>query len=158
MFLVSDTMEERHKYIRRFVVAGDASVAILLAAADFERCLKRGILALGQSPTKEIKEKIFRPPFHGLEAFKKAWIAEVRPLHKINLPGGVVQNWSDFVRAYNCRHSLIHGATSKMTQKFASEMTSRILAASVQLHHFAATRGKDLDKKIVRRVGKRIAG
>ncbi len=46
-------------------------VAILLAAAEFERCIKRGILALGRSPTKEIKETIFNGRFHGLDAFKK---------------------------------------------------------------------------------------
>ena len=37
VFLVSDTLEERHAKIRGFLNKRDAPIAILLAAADFER-------------------------------------------------------------------------------------------------------------------------
>ncbi|PZO52913.1 MAG: hypothetical protein DCF16_08190 [Alphaproteobacteria bacterium] len=151
MFLVSDSIRERHKVIEKYLDTDEASIAILLAAADFERSVKRAILALGQSPTKDIKEKLIGRRFHGPEAFKSAWRAEVQRRHDVDLANGVVRNWSEFVQAYECRNRLIHGTTNRMTTAYASRAARKILAASSAVHKFAADRAHDLDKRIVRR-------
>ena len=55
MFLINDTMEERHQTIRSFL-SSDPMIAVILAAADFEWTVRRAILALGTLPTKEIRK------------------------------------------------------------------------------------------------------
>ena len=150
MFLVHDKIEARHRYIARFLDNEDAPVAILLAAADFERCVRRGILGLGISPTKIIRETYFKSSFHGLDKFKEAWKAEVKPRTGRNLANDVVMHWSTFIDAYGFRHKLIHGATRKISPAFASEKARLILSASIAINKLATGHGVDLDKTIRR--------
>ncbi len=58
MFLVRDRIEARHEKIRTFMGSDDAAIAVLLAAADFERTVRRAILALGNTPTKQLRTKV----------------------------------------------------------------------------------------------------
>jgi hypothetical protein len=125
-------------------------VAILLAAADFERSVRRGILGLGTSPTKEIQSRFFAKNFHGLEAFKDAWRIEVKPRCKLNLAGDTVANWHEFKRAYDFRHRLIHGSTVRLSPDFASGVARSILQASYSIDQLARRHGVDLDRTIRR--------
>ena len=95
MFLVRDTINERHRCISHFLDSDDASIAVLLAAADFERTMCRAILGLGSSTTPEIKSKILTNRFHGTDRFKKGWKKEVKPLHGVRLADQVITNWQD---------------------------------------------------------------
>jgi hypothetical protein len=150
MFLVHDTIADRHKYISRFLDGEEAAVGILLAAADFERGVRRGILGLGTAPTKEIKSTYFGPGFHGLDRFKDAWKAEVKPRTRRNLANDVVRRWDSFRDAYKLRNVLIHGATGRITPSYASNAARTILGASLAIHELAREHGVDLDRTIRR--------
>lgn len=154
MFLVRQGIDERHGRIAKFFYTEDATIAVLLAAADFERCIRRAILALGVSPTAQIRKQTLGRNFHGLDAFKKGWNDEVTPrLHK-KLADDVVRNWSQFRSSFELRHRLIHGAQVRLTPAFATEAAKRILAASVDLTNFASAEGAQLDG-IIRRYKRR---
>lgn len=149
MFRVHDAISHRHTYVRGYFGREDAAVAILLAAADFERTIRRAILALGSSPTAELKARLFQDRFNGLDAFKEGWRREVKPNYESDL-AVVVKGWDAFRKAYGHRHRLIHGATGKFTPEFAGEIAGRILRASLDVHEFAGSCGHDLDKVIRR--------
>ena len=154
MFLVRQSITERHSYIECFLDCDDASVAVLLAAADFERCIRRAILALGQSPTKNIREGLFSQHFHGLEAFKEGWKKEVKPRLGVNLANDVVRDWGRFKKAFGFRHQLIHGATNKLSVEFASGVARTVLRGASDLDDFARDQGASLDG-VIRRYKRR---
>jgi hypothetical protein len=150
MFLVSDDIDTRHNKIIIFLDNEDAPIAILLAAADFERCVRRAILGLGASPTAYIKAKIMSNGFHGLRAFKRAWKHEVSPHFSSSLDKDVVTSWDEFSKAYQFRHKIIHGIVGRFSPDYASTMARRLLQASREIHVFAADRGVNLDRPIRR--------
>ena len=150
MFLVHDTINERHAYIERFLDCDDAPVSILLAAADFERCVRRAILGLGTSPTKVIREKHLGKDFHGPMAFKRAWKAEVKPRLGLNLANQVVRDWSRFDKAYRFRHKLIHGVTGRLESEFASGIARTIMQGASDIDDLARSEGVNLDRTIRR--------
>lgn len=156
MFLVQQTMAERHEYVSRFMDGDDASIAVLLAAADFERCIRRAILGLGMSPTKEIRENFFRQHFHGPRRFKEVWRIEVKPRIGRNLADEVVPRWDSVERAYSFRHRLIHGIPGKLSPELASGVARTFLKAAVAVGRVAGEHGVDLDRTIRRY--KRIIG
>ncbi len=51
MFLVSDTLEERSAKIHRFIAEREPAIAVLLAAVDCERTIRRAVMSLGTTPT-----------------------------------------------------------------------------------------------------------
>lgn len=150
MFLVHDTIRERHARISRFLDGDDAPIAILLAAADFERTIRRAILGLGSSPTSEIREKLLNQRFHGPDAFKDGWAREVRPRLGVRLADDAITNWTALRAAFNQRNRLIHGSPRKLQSAFASKHARAIMMAAQQLHEFALADGVDLDRTIRR--------
>ena len=148
MFLVHDTLEERQEKIASF---DDPFIAVLLAAADFEWTVRRAILALGSSTTKEIKEKVLRQ-CSGLDNYKDAWKKEVEPLTGKGLPE-IIQGWQ-YVResAYPLRNRLVHGIEGSVSSQYAQERVEAILSASKAVAEFADSFGEPLyGRRIVRR-------
>ena len=78
MFLVSDTFECRQARIRAMLNKQDAAIAVLVAAADFERTVRRAIVALGTQPTAAIRKRLSDRDCHGLDGYKAVWSEEVR--------------------------------------------------------------------------------
>lgn len=147
MFLVNDTLAQRQRRIKSY----EPYVAVLLAAADFEWTIRRGILALGVSPTKAIREGVLKR-CSGLEAYKRVWNKEVKPFTKKGLID-VVPNWSYFKdKAYPLRHRLIHGVDGSVTPGYAKDRIESILAASKAIVEFAENNGEPIyGRNIVRR-------
>jgi hypothetical protein len=57
-FLVTDDLDARENRIMGFLEEREPVIAILLAAADFERTVRRAILGLSTEPTKKIRKKL----------------------------------------------------------------------------------------------------
>jgi len=58
MFLVKDSVADRQKKIESFLNDGEPSNALLLAVIDLERTLRRSILALRCTRTKELNTRM----------------------------------------------------------------------------------------------------
>lgn len=148
MFLVTDTQEERHANIWKFF-ENDPTVGVILAAIDFEWTVRRAVLALGQRPTKEIRESTLAR-CSGLQKYKDAWRTEVFPCHKRSLPQ-VVTCWKDLKTAFRLRHVLVHGVSGTTTAEYAFTHVNTMLTSSKNISQFSSGLGKDLFKrKIVR--------
>jgi hypothetical protein len=137
MFLVSDTLESRHKRIRSFLDR-ESVIAILLAAADFEWTVRRAILALGRSPTKCIRENVLANSW-GIEAYKSCWKQEVEPrFHKRLAELVSDSDWQFFKSdAYPLRDRLIHGIRGTVGGPYARKRVEAILGISKALVEFA---------------------
>ena len=70
MFFISDSLEGRQDLIRSYV-GKQAPLGTLLSVIDFEWTVRRAIIALGDQPTKAIREDIER--CSGLQAYKEKW-------------------------------------------------------------------------------------
>ena len=94
MFLVSDIPAQRRGKIQSFLENDEPAIAVLLAAADCERTIRRAILSLGKTPTRELALRLGRKeldnrnstagtqekathPYYGssLKGYNKAWNA-----------------------------------------------------------------------------------
>lgn len=145
-FLVSDTQGERHAKIRRFLEEREWFIAALLSSADFEWTVRRGILALGQSPTVVIRETTLAR-CTGLEKYKEAWKLEVKPQRGHGLPE-VIGDWEAFQRAFKLRHTLVHGIRGTVELSYAVERVVRILKASEAVVTYAQTHNVNLYQRL----------
>lgn len=155
MFLVNDTREKRTEKIRKFMDL-DISIAVIIAAADFEWTCRRCILALGKSPTKQMKETggvLFR--CNGLDKYKNAWKQEVQPIHGKSLPQ-VIHEWEFFkTSGFPLRHKLVHGISGTTGREYGMKAVESILSASIDLTNFAESHEEPIyGRKIVRRIAR----
>lgn len=135
MFLVRDTIDDRHARIRAFL-PDNPSAAVLFAAADFEWTLRRAIFRLGSSNTKDMREKVLRK-LSGLERYNAAWKREITPRLGREL-NELIPEWEKFKENYGLRNELIHGARGGTSARYATECIERILAGSRTIATFAA--------------------
>lgn len=145
MFLVSDKTENREKRIRNFLTKDDCAIAVLLAAAHFEWSVSRAILALGTNPNKELRTILV--DCYGIDKYKDLWAQEVVPGRKIGRLPVVIKEWATFKKAFNLRHSLIHGRDS-CSLAYAEPRVISILDASRNVHHACAVEGIDLHVRL----------
>lgn len=147
MFLVNDTISERHEQIR----ALDPSMGVILAAADFEWTVRRAILALGTQPTNAIQQDILSR-ISGLNGYKDAWKKEVAPRTRKQLPE-VIPNWDFFQKeAYPLRDKLVHGIKGAVGEEYVRERVECLLTASRALNDFAEDWGEPLYGRQIRRM------
>ncbi|MFO0905740.1 MAG: hypothetical protein U0939_22220 [Pirellulales bacterium] len=146
MFFVNDTVVQRHKKIQAFV-ATEPVIAVLLGAADFEWTVRRAIIALGESPNMDIREKTLNG-CHGLDAYKTAWKKEIQPRYKSAL-AEVIPQWQFFrEQAYPLRHKIIHGVIGTVGADYAGERIAAMLNASRALCEFAGQHDCDLYQRL----------
>jgi hypothetical protein len=153
MFHVADTFEERKERIEE-LLEEEAAIAVILAAADCERTIRRAIIALGCLPSKSLRE-LMDKKFNTLGRFPKAWRNEVESRLGISL-ADVVGGWESLQEAFKLRHQLIHGESGTTGVDYARERVQRILEATRRVHKFALEHGADLCKPT--KVRKRIRG
>lgn len=150
MFLVSDTLSGRQKKIRGY----EPFVGVVLAAADFEWTVRRGILALGVSPTKEIREGVLHR-CSGPGKYKAAWKEEAKLFTGKSLPD-VIPDWRYFKeKAFPLRHRLVHGVDGSVTNDYASERIESILAASKAIVDLAVAHDEPIYGRQIRRIRRR---
>jgi hypothetical protein len=155
MFLVSDTITDRHNRIEQFNGA-DIFIGVLLATMDFEWTMRRAIIALGYQKNTTIREEVLKH-CHGAGRYKKAWADQVFPLHEKRLPE-IISNWGFFEKEeFPLRHRLVHGIKGATGVEYAQERRDSIMMASKALYDFAKERDVDLYKKLrVRRKDLRL--
>jgi hypothetical protein len=169
MFLIRDSVESRHAKIIKFLSEGEASISLLLAVIDLERTLRRTILALGSTPTKELGQRLGnrspnKDPGKGpigyrssLEGLNDAWKKEVQPRLKRKLPNDLARDWDTVRKAFNLRNRLVHGAQGPTKKDFAEKRIKAVLALTRELHVIASKEGHNLYKPVRRRLKERVS-
>ncbi len=164
MFLVTDKLETRRAKILGFLDRGEPAIAVLLAAADCERTVRRAILALGVTPTRELQHRLGRPrpkdwiapipkpPKYAssIRGYHKAWSVELCRL-KRDLLDDVAGPAETLHAAFQLRHDLIHGDKGTTGTDFARARVERLLNATAAVSGFAREHGADLEKPMRKR-------
>jgi len=123
-------------------------IAVILAAVDFEWTVRRAILALGTSSTKEIRKSL--ETSWGLEKYKDIWKDEVTIRLKVTLVQ-VIPHWGELKELFKFRDRLVHGAVGVISRDAAHRSVESILRASRELEAFAVMKEGSLYRHIVRR-------
>jgi uncharacterized protein YehS (DUF1456 family) len=168
MFLVNDSAKNRRKKIEQFMNKDEMTVAVLLAAADFEWTIRRVIVLLGKSPNKafrdvketDLKVKVVKGIFsksHGLDEYKEIWKDEVSRNSGCRL-SDVIKNWDGFKKSFKLRHLLIHGVQGTVGLEYGEKRVTAILDATRDLVEFAKKHNLDVFKNLpVRRKAREIS-
>jgi len=146
MFLVEFSSQDRIKKIRGFLDTDEnAPIAILLAAVQFEWIVSRSIIALGQSPTADLRKTVNK--VSGLEKYKRLWRDEVSIPRSEKILCDVVKDWSKFKECFKARHRIVHG-TMSANKSYALKSVHPILDASEDIRNFAESLGVDLHSRL----------
>ena len=155
MFFVSDTQQDRHKMIRAFLSQDKATVAVLLAAVDFEWSIRRAVLALGGSTTKHIRHSVLgKKDVSGPKGYKDAWNPEIGDHLKITIDQAI-PHWGRLIDpdrgAFRLRNQIAHGIRGSVSLELATAKVSDFLLASQCLANLAEKYNTSLFRRIVRR-------
>ena len=160
MFTVAYGSENRENEIRR-IAQSDRTHALMLAAVHFEWMLKRTILKIGVSPTKELRERLDKvykfTSDGGKNSYKMAWDHEVSARFKNSALGTVLGRLQKHqVGALRARGKVIHG-NGTVSQTEADEAIAFFLDAGKRLREFTLRTGDDLDSRLkVRRIPRAV--
>ena len=130
MFLVSDGNRANRRKLIEQVAGEDRVIKVLLAAIDFEWTLRRTVMALGYSPTKQLAEKMSKREFRHFDGIKKLWKDEVvghlgkgaPTLAQVidttaKMPTDARGNASACLqKARECRNNIVHGNQGQLQQ------------------------------------------
>jgi hypothetical protein len=144
MFLASHNAERREAKIRAFLYR-EPSIAVLLAAANFEWTVCRAILFLSENVNRELRKSI--SSVHRFDGYKDLWHQEV-----CSLTGGkrlteVVQDWAGLKNGFSLRNKLIHGQ-DRATRNMATPRVDAMLRAVRDIDGYCRSMGYDLGKRM----------
>ena len=164
VFRVDSEVEARQLKIRGFMHSGEHFVAVLLAAVDFERTVRRAIISLGVTPTKELAMKLGRRERGlgksvsvdvrsrygaSLDGYRKAWRDEIVVGRKLDTGlNDVIPHVERLEKAINLRHELVHGDSGVVGAKHAETQVEIMMEATRAIDAFARQHGVDLTKRI----------
>jgi hypothetical protein len=163
MFRVNDPVSKRQAKILGYLEGDDQFIAVLLAAADFERTIRRAIIALGKTPTAVLAQQLGRRGSSkpgaqvvrrlyrsSLDEYGRAWNNEVLKSigDKASLFGGIIKAKQSLEAAYNLRHELIHGDRGVVSRDYAAKQVQVFLEATAAIDAFAKQNGADLTKRL----------
>jgi len=159
-FLIADDLDAREKRIMGFLEEREPVIAILLAAADFERTVRRAILGLSTEPTKKIRKKL-ATEYGAINKYPCAWQRFVTPRLKrvlaltsasgdepTKLHEPVLTDFASIRKAFKLRNELIHGDHGTVGVEYASERVKTLLDATRAVTEYAQANDVDLIKRL----------
>ncbi len=138
------------------IAESDYTTAVILAAVHFEWMIKRTILKMGCSPTKQLRkdlEEIYtiRNTSHSKD-YKTIWGKEVAPRFKNSSLGQVLGNLHVLQnKTFNVRGRIIHG-NGTVSKKEGKPAIDELLKASEKLRQFTLKHGEDIDSRLRPRI------
>jgi hypothetical protein len=152
MFLASDRAHHRERKIRGFL-AREPSIALVLAAVNFEWTVSRAVLFLSKTPNRVLREKMIK--YHSPEKYKALWTDEVGgAAGSVSLPQ-VVRNWSKVIDGFRARNVLVHGK-DRYTVKMATPHIEALLEGARYVDSHCEWLGKPLYARMP--IRKKVAG
>lgn len=160
MFYIGFGSAKREAEIRK-IATSDRTTALILAAVHFEWMLKRAILKMGASPTKDLRkqlERVFRmEKKNGHYGYNEVWHREVGSRVKNASLRTVLGKLSRIQgHALDVRGKVIHG-NGTVSNADADEAIELFLGAGGKLRDFASQRGIDLDTRLKTRPAPKVA-
>jgi len=143
MFLASDSAAIRERKVLSFI-AKEPSVALMVAAVNFEWTISRAVMFLSTTKNTALREKMIR--FHGPDNYKKLWKQEVVPQGHQALVE-VVANWDRVLLAFDERNRIVHGK-KRHTRNMATPHVEALLTAVQSIAAYCENSGKSLTHRM----------
>ena len=142
-FLVSDRQIDRHAQIRALVAPGTATIALVLAAIDWEWTVRR---VLDQAASAEIQGRE-NDHVSGTNGYAKLWNRLMKRETADQLEQ-IVGDWDGFKEAYQLRNDIVHGRKGSGGAQFLGRRVELILAASSAVAEYGRQRDADPYKRL----------
>ena len=143
MFLARDRFAIREEKIRSFLQS-EPSIALVLAAVNFEWTVSRAVLFLSRTKNTDLRKKMHS--YHSPKRYKELWKDEVQGNGHPAL-AALVQNWQNILRGFGARNLLVHGKDRYTTNMAAPHVNALLHGAElVELH--CASVGKVLHERM----------
>jgi hypothetical protein len=146
MFAYSVSIEDRLSKIQRLVSEGDHGIALVVAAADFERTIRRAIVGLASEPTADVRERIERK-YNTIGRYGQGWTRFVELVRKSSLQEALPEI-DDIKNAFRCRNKLVHGQQGGARLDYVTPRIEVIFSGTTKLTSFAREHGIDLTARI----------
>lgn len=151
MFLAGDNTALRERKVRSFL-AEEPSVALMVAAVNFEWTVSRAVMFLSTTKNTKLHNEMIK--FHGPDNYKKLWKQEVVPQGHLTLVQ-VIPNWDDVLKAFDERNRIVHGK-KRHTRNMATPHVEALLAAVSAIATYCDARGKPLTRRMPVRPVRRV--
>lgn len=146
MFSYCVSVEERIGKLQRLISEGDHCIALVVAAADFERTMRRAIVALSIEPTADVREQ-FEKKFNTIGKYDQAWTHFVEPVRTLPLSDALPE-FNDVKNAFRARNKLIHGQQGGAKVEYIMPRLDIIIAGTKKLTTLSLAHGVDLTLRI----------
>jgi hypothetical protein len=146
MFSYSISIEDRLSKLQRLVSEGDHCIALVVAAADFERTMRRAIVGLAAEPTAEVRERIEKK-YNTIGKYNLAWARFVEPVRQSSLQEALSE-FDDVRNAFRSRNKLVHGQQGGAKLDYVMPRLEIITTGTAKLTDFALSHGVDLTARI----------
>ena len=146
MFAYSVSIEDRLSKIQRLVSEGDHGIALVVAAADFERTIRRAIVGLASEPTADVRERIERK-YNTIGRYGQGWTRFVEPVRKSSLQEALPEI-DDIKNAFRSRNKLVHGQQGGARLDYVMPRIEVIFSGTTKLTSFALEHGIGLTARI----------
>lgn len=158
MFGINFGSANRENKIRE-IASIDKTTAIILAAVHFEWMLKRAILKLSVSPTKNLRlqlENIYRlRRRNDQEGYTEIWNREVGTRFKNSSLGTILGKLTQIQnQAFRVRGKVIHG-NGTVSSADADQAIELFLNSATKLREFGISKNFDLDSRLQARIKNR---
>lgn len=146
MFAYSVSIEDRLSKLQRLVSEGDHCIALVVAAADFERTMRRAIVGLATEPTADVRERIEKK-YNTIGKYNFPWTRFVEPVRKSSLQEALPE-FDDVKSAFRSRNKLVHGQQGGAKLDYVTPRLEIIVTGTSKLTSFALAHGIDLTARI----------
>ena len=143
MFLAGDRVDQREIKIRSFLNS-EPSVALLLAAVNFEWTISRAVLFLSTTKNTALRNKL--RDYCSPDKYKKLWKEEVVPNGHLPLVK-LVRNWSSVLKGFNARNVIVHGK-DRYTKNMAMPHIEALLEGARYVDTYCRDCGKPLYERM----------
>jgi hypothetical protein len=143
MFLAQSPFATRERNIRSYL-GSEPSIALVLAAVNFEWTVSRAVLFLSKTKNSDLRKKM--RSYHSLEHYKKLWKEEAQPNGTPSLVT-IVQNWFEINKGFEARGVLVHGK-DRFTANMARPHLTQLLKGAEFVENYCASVGKPLHERM----------
>ena len=156
MFSVSYGSENRERRIQEFFRDGEACTAVLLAAVHFEWTIKRAIMKLGISPTKNLRKRLERvwklKETNDGNDYKSVWKDEVAVRFRNSSLGTVLGTLEKIQNETSEVLGRIIQGNGTVSNDLAEKAVYQYLRVAEKIRFFAIQHGEDLDSRLKSRL------
>lgn len=146
MFSYSVSIEDRLAKLQRLVSEGDHCIALVVAAADFERTMRRAIVSLSLKPTADVRERIEKK-YNSIGRYRQAWTLFVEPARNLSLSDALLE-FDDIKNAFQARNKLVHGQQGGAKFDYVMPRLDVISSGTTKLTVLSLKHGIDLTQRI----------